>query len=353
MAISVNIKKRYPDFTLDVNFEAKNGVMALLGASGCGKSLTLKCIAGVVKPDEGFIVADGVTFFDSERKINLSPQKRRVGLLFQNYALFPNMTVGKNILTGLSRERGRAVKEEKLKRIVHAFRLEGLEKHYPNELSGGQAQRVALARILAGEPGVLMLDEPFAALDSYLKWKLEQELMDTLSAFPGTTLYVSHSRDEVYRLSQSVCVMQNGKTEPVVHVKSLFTEPKTLSAALLSGCKNFSHAKRVGENSVYAADWGVELDCGRSVPEDVSFIGVRAHNLHLSDMQGGSRVKCRVERAVEDVFSHIAVLRPENALTDSDYAEIRVETQKELADQFIVGAPVEVFIRPEDIMLLK
>ncbi|MCE5235395.1 MAG: ATP-binding cassette domain-containing protein [Clostridiaceae bacterium] len=353
MALYVKLKKSYADFALDVEFEAENGVTALLGASGCGKSLTLKCIAGVVKPDEGLIVNDGVTFFDSAHNINLSPQKRRVGLLFQNYALFPNMTVRQNLLTGLAREKKSDSKREKLARIERVFRLEELSGHYPHQLSGGQAQRVALARILAGEPRVLMLDEPFAALDSYLKWKLEQELADTLSAFPGAALYVSHSRDEVYRLSDSVCVMENGKTQPVMPVKALFDAPQTLSAALLSGCKNFSRAERMGARGVFASDWGVTLDCGREVGEDVRFIGVRAHNVRFAGENAVNRVPCAVERVVEDVFSIVAALRPENAAENSDYAQIRVETEKAFAGRFTLGGRVEVSIRPGDIMLLR
>ncbi|MEL7608889.1 MAG: ATP-binding cassette domain-containing protein [Bacillota bacterium] len=353
MALCAKFKKEYPGFSLDVEFEAANGVMALLGASGCGKSLTLKCIAGIVKPDEGIIVSDGVTLFDSKRNINLSPQKRRVGLLFQNYALFPNMTVEKNILTGLAREKSGPEKKERLNRILRTFRLEGLERHLPHQLSGGQQQRVALARILAGEPKLLMLDEPFAALDSYLKWKLEQELMDTLCAFPGTTLYVSHSRDEIYRLSQTVCVMENGKTQPVVPVKSLFEAPGTLSAALLSGCKNFSRARRAGNNEVFAVDWGATLDCGRAVDEDVRFIGVRAHHISFAEEAGRNTLACRPERSVEDVFSRIAVLIPENAAQGSDYAQIRVEYPKAPACDFGGNEQVNIAIRPSDIMLLK
>lgn len=352
MALVAKFKKIYPGFALDVEFEAENGVMALLGASGCGKSLTLKCIAGIVKPDEGIIVADGVTLFDSRRNISLSPQKRRVGLLFQNYALFPNMTVEQNIMTGLAREKSNPKKKERLNQIITTFRLGGLERHLPHQISGGQQQRVALARILAGEPNILMLDEPFAALDSYLKWKLEQELMDTLSAFPGTTLYVSHNRDEVYRLSQNVCVMEHGKTQPVVPVKSLFEAPQTLSAALLSGCKNFSRAHRVGNSEVFAVDWGVTLDCGREVDEYVRYVGIRAHHISFSG-EMGNRLTCSLERCVEDVFSIIAVLMPENAAKDSDYAQIRVESPKDIAQGCPLNKPVEISIRPSDIMLLK
>lgn len=155
----------------------------MLGASGCGKSVTLKCIAGIMTPDKGRIELDGQVLFDAEKGINLPPQKRRVGYLFQQYALFPNMTVVQNICCGI-RARG-AERERLVREQMRRFQLEGLEKSYPAQLSSGQQQRVALARILAGEPKAILLDEPFSALDSYLKWSLEAELTQMLAAFSG------------------------------------------------------------------------------------------------------------------------------------------------------------------------
>ncbi|MDR1622945.1 MAG: ATP-binding cassette domain-containing protein, partial [Synergistaceae bacterium] len=225
MSITVSIKKSFGDFTLDVMFEAESEVVGLLGASGCGKSMTLKCIAGVVRPDQGRIVVNGTPLFDSEKGIDLSPQKRRVGLLFQNYALFPNMTVEENISVVLKSEGlksggryprrfsgGEGVRD-RAARLVEKFHLRGLERHYPGQLSGGQQQRAALARIMAGNPSILMLDEPLSALDSYLRWQLEEELLQILEEFEGTTLYVSHNRDEVFRLCKKVCVMNLGHSE--------------------------------------------------------------------------------------------------------------------------------------------
>ncbi|MBR3585808.1 MAG: ATP-binding cassette domain-containing protein, partial [Oscillospiraceae bacterium] len=166
MSLIVDIHRTLGAFTLDVTFEAENGVTCLLGASGCGKSFTLKCIAGIEKPDSGHIELDGVVLYDSEKRINLPPQERQVGYLFQNYALFPNMTVRQNILCGLHREKNRAEKAQKLSEMLKLMQLEGLENHRPAQLSGGQQQRVALARILVNEPRMLMLDEPFSALDA-------------------------------------------------------------------------------------------------------------------------------------------------------------------------------------------
>ncbi|MBR0216819.1 MAG: ATP-binding cassette domain-containing protein, partial [Clostridia bacterium] len=175
MKLKVDIEKRLGDFCLRTAFEAEEGITGLLGASGSGKSMTLKCIAGIERPDRGTIELDGVTLFDSSRGIDLPPQKRHVGYLFQNYALFPNMTVRQNILCGLHHEKDKAVREKQLETMLSTFGLSGLEKHKPAQLSGGQQQRVALARILVTKPQLLLLDEPFSALDSYLRLRLQLE----------------------------------------------------------------------------------------------------------------------------------------------------------------------------------
>ena len=261
MSLYVKIKKTYTDFTLEAEFEAQNETMALLGASGCGKSLTLRCIAGITRPDEGLIVSNGVTLFDSRKGINLSPQRRRAGLLFQNYALFPNMTVEENVMAVLSKHGGSGSLRERYDRLARNFYFDGLENHYPAQLSGGQQQRVALARIMASGPSLLMFDEPLSALDSYLRWQLEDELARTLEAFPGDALYVSHNRDEVIRLCGRVCVIDHGRFERARPTKELFESPETLASSLLSGCKNYSRAERLTDVTVRALDWDVDLEC--------------------------------------------------------------------------------------------
>ena len=199
MSLRVNIEKRLGDFRLQVDLATGDGVLGLLGASGCGKSMTLKCIAGIERPDRGYIEVNGRVLFDSDRRIDLSPQKRRTGLLFQNYALFPNMTVYENIRCGVRRDPVGG--EEKVKEIMERFSLTPLKAHYPHQLSGGQQQRVALARILVNEPQLRLLDEPFSALDSQLRFQLEEELRRTIARFGKTVLLVSHNRDEVFRLA--------------------------------------------------------------------------------------------------------------------------------------------------------
>ena len=247
MSLYVDIKKDLGGFRLSVKFEAKDGVMGILGPSGCGKSMTLRCIAGVERPDEGKIVLDGVTLFDSEQRINLKPQQRQVGYLFQNYALFPNMTVRQNILCGAKREKDKAKREELLAHYIELMQLTGLEKHYPAQLSGGQQQRVALARILVNQPKLLMLDEPFSALDTHLREKLLVEMKGILERFGGVSIAVTHSRDEAYDLCGTIALMGDGRIHTLKPTKELFADPGTRAGASMTGCKNFSRARKAGE----------------------------------------------------------------------------------------------------------
>ena len=346
MALTVDIQKRLGAFQLDAHFQADSReTLALLGASGCGKSVTLRCIAGILRPDAGHIELDGRVLYDSAAKINLPPQKRRVGYLFQQYALFPNMTVAQNIGSAVAdRSRRASAAAEK----IRAFRLEGLEQKRPFQLSGGQQQRVALARILASEPALLLLDEPFSALDSYLKYQLELELADALAAFPGPVVWVSHDRGEVYRNCPRVCVMDAGHSEPVRSMEALFRDPGTESAARLSGCKNYVEAVPRGR-SVYVPAWNVTLACGREVKPDLSTIGIRAHYVRLSESGGENTLRCRVERVIQDVFETVLLLRPQDASDDAPL--LRLAAEKEAAPPQ-AGSLLTVSISPDDILLL-
>lgn len=211
MQLEVNICKKLKEFTLQAEFVLHDGVLGLMGSSGSGKSMLLKCLAGIETPDCGRIILNGRVLFDSAEKINLSPQQRRIGYLFQNYALFPNMSVAENIMCG---PRAKGLKQEQSKVIVQAmvnkFQLQGLEARYPRQLSGGQKQRTALARLLAVEPEVILLDEPFSALDAQLKEKLQAQLQQLLQEYGGISVLVSHDRREIERLSDSVLFIHQG-----------------------------------------------------------------------------------------------------------------------------------------------
>ena len=302
MVLQVSIKKKLRDFTLDVEFAVRDEVFALLGASGCGKSMTLKCIAGIETPDEGKIILNGRTLFNSAKKINLPPQMRRAGYLFQNYALFPNMTVAENILFAAVGN-----KISKLKENLSRFQLDGLENAYPSELSGGQQQRVAFARVLTSHAEILLLDEPFSALDSYLKWQLELELAEIFKIY-GAAILVSHDRGEVYRLADKVAVMHRGVIDTIGGKREVFKNPKTLAAMILTGCKNISPARKIAENKIFAEDWGIELVI-RNVELGIKFVGIRAHDLEPRADLGENTFAFEVVQIIEDTFSYIVMVR--------------------------------------------
>lgn len=343
VGLEVRIKKRFEKFQLDVNFTAGDGITGLLGASGCGKSMTLKCVAGIVTPDEGKITLNGRVLFDSEKKIDLPPQQRRVGYLFQHYALFPNMTVAQNITAGV---RDRAERREKAAVLLAAFQLEELADKVPRQLSGGQQQRVALARILASQPEALLLDEPFSALDSYLKWQVERELTDRLAAFSGPVVFVTHDRGEVYRLCDQVCVLDHGRSQPGQPTEELFSRPASLSACRLSGCENLSRARVLPGGRVEALDWGIRLSAGGTAPADLRYVAVRACGLHPTGEEGDNVFSCRVERVIHELTSAVVLLAPEGAKT----ASLRMELDKEA--WAALGAPDRIRVKLDPAALM-
>ncbi len=307
MSIYVDIEKSLGSFHLKVRFEAADETLALLGASGCGKSMTLRCITGIEKPDRGRILVDGVPLFDSERGIDLTPQQRRTGLMFQNYALFPNMTVLQNIRAGASREPDKQKRAEQVAAVMERFDLSGLADRLPHQLSGGQQQRVALARILVSDPRILLLDEPFSALDSHLRFRLEQEVRQVIRQFGKTVLLVSHDRDEVFRMSDRIAVMDSGTVQALGTKHEVFAAPQTRKGAVLTGCKNISAIRPLGGGMVQALDWGIPLEAP-TAGADTDAVGIRMHDIRAGS--GPNSFRCRVAEEIENPFSYTVMLVP-------------------------------------------
>ena len=307
MSLFMDIEKRLGNFRLKVQLDVGNEIVSLLGASGCGKSITLKCIAGIERPDKGKIVVDGIPLFDSERGINLTPQQRRAGLMFQSYALFPNMTVLQNIRTGAKRERDPARQEENVKAFMNSFHLTELANHYPAQLSGGQQQRTALARILVSSPHILLLDEPFSALDSHLRFRLEQQVREVLRSFGKTVVLVSHDRDEVFRLSDQIAVMNQGMVETFGPKETVFSNPATPTAALLTGCKNISPIEKIDDFHVRALDWDLVLATDTLVGS-AQYVGFRMHD--ICSGSGPNAFTCQVVEEIKNPFSYTIMLKP-------------------------------------------
>lgn len=352
MALNVRIKKQYGDFLLDADLSAGTGeVLALLGASGSGKSTALQCIAGIRRPDWGRIELDGEVLFDSERHIDLPPRKRRVGYLFQQYALFPNMTVEQNIAASLGRL-DRARRRARTGELISLLRLEGTEKLLPRQLSGGQQQRTALARILASEPRVILLDEPLSALDSCLRWRLEQELRDVLERFGGPAVWVSHDLGEICRSCGRVCVLEDGKSSPAVGTRALIEAPPTAGAARISGCRNIVQACPVpGGDLVRIPEWNVTLRTAGPRQEGISLLGIRAERVRPAEEGAENAFPCRVRRVMDDVSGLAAALVPEGAEEGAE--ALWMETGRADGHALAKGMRVWVSVSPEDVLLLK
>lgn len=312
MSIEVNINKRFEDFNLNVNFSSDSNSIGILGASGCGKSMTLKSIAGIITPDSGRIIINNKVLFDSERGINLRPQHRRVGYLFQNYALFPNMTVAKNIECGISTEDRKSGKGKiELDKLIHMLRLEGLKDRYPSQLSGGQQQRVATARMLAAKPEVLLLDEPFSALDGYLRESLQAEFIDMISMADKDFVLVTHSRDEAYRMCSEIMLIDNGSVIESGRTKEVFNNPKKVESARLTGCKNILKAVKTGPNRIFLTDWDVEMIFRDNIPDGVCAVGIRAHD--FSPLGGELFINVGKPKIIEGPFEWTFIYSSEKA----------------------------------------
>ncbi|MDF2512251.1 MAG: transporter [Herbinix sp.] len=354
MNLIVNIKKKLKGFQLKIDFEADQDILGILGASGSGKSMTLRCIAGIETPDEGKIILNNRVLFDSEKKINLPCQQRKVGFLFQNYALYPHMTVEKNIgfsLSGLPSNQ----RSEKVLKAIEMMHLKDLEKRYPVELSGGQQQRVALARALVVEPEVLLLDEPFSALDEYLRTQMVNQLMETLSDYKGATLFVTHNMEEAYRLCKKIMVIDHGRKEICGDREEIFLRPTTLPVAQVTGCKNISTANLLPDGRLEAKDWGITL----SPPEngsgkDISYVGIRANHVKMAEEPGKNVFELWPVYTNEAPFRitvYLSRVKPEP--NSRDY-ELQWEMSKDKwVEKKDLPLPWKVYLDPEKLICIS
>ena len=353
MSLTVRIRKKLSHFTLTADFSAADHFTCLLGASGSGKSMLLKCIAGLETPDEGYIELNGRVLYDSEKKIDIRPQNRSVGYLFQNYALFPHMTVRKNIAAA-------AKDPAEVDFFLERFCIQDVADQYPAELSGGQSQRTALARMLVTKPEVLLLDEPFSALDNYMRTRMEHEILDILEEFRGPSVLVTHDRNEAYRLADRIGVMEAGNIVETQDRRAFFDHPMTVAAARLTGCKNISALKKDADGAWLAEDWGIRLKPVEGQDfATADHVGYRAHffkEISKEQLQDTNCFRCRLERIVEDTFSVVICFTEENGTGETADALLTWIVDKtkweEMKDRVLSGS-FYLTLDPERLMLLK
>ncbi|KWZ91655.1 ABC transporter, ATP-binding protein [Anaerococcus hydrogenalis] len=343
--LEVDIKKNFENFKLDAKFTNENGILGILGASGSGKSLTLKAIAGIIKPDYGKIILNGRILFDKDKKINIPTKDRKVAYLFQDYALFPNMTVYENVKTGLRVKNGNF--EKIIDKKLEELHIDHIKNKHPDMISGGEKQRAALARILVNEPEILLLDEPYSAIDGYLRWSIELEVRKIIEEYKIPTLFVSHDRDEIYRMCDDIVVMTKGKSESKKRTKELFHNPETIAAAELSGCKNFSEIEKIGENSYKIKAWDLDLDLEKDYDE--KFIGIRGHDVEISkNKKEKNSYELEILKEIEETFNTCLIIRKKDC-----QGQITVFLDKEKWKNLKNEKNLYFNLREDKIMFLK
>lgn len=282
--LKIDTKLKLNNFTHRAGFEAGNELIVFFGPSGAGKSLTLNLLAGLAVPDEGTIRVGSRVFFDRKNRVNLPPQERRVGYVFQDYALFPHLNVAGNIAFGLPKM-GRAEKDRRVNEMLELMRLTRLGAHYPNQISGGQRQRTALARALILEPSILLLDEPFSALDLAVREKLRHDLLKIKQQYSIPIIFVTHDLEEAYILADKIVVFNRGRVLQVGSRDEVFYQPSDRTVARFVGAKNIFSGQVVESNGQgckiaserFQVVAGAALTAGENIefcirPEDIMFV---------------------------------------------------------------------------------
>lgn len=361
MPLEVDIEKKLADFTLSVKFHAPDRPLAILGASGAGKTMLLRSIAGLERPERGRIVVNGRTLFDSASGVFVPARERNLGLLFQNYALFPHRTVAENIGFGLT-TLSAAERDRRVTDLAARTRVTGLCGRYARELSGGEQQRVALARALAIEPKALLLDEPLSAMDTHLRSQVETLLEETFQAHARPALVVTHNIEEAYRISQQLLVLSRGRVAAHGPKQEVWRRPALTEVARLTGCKNISRAQVEPDGALAAIDWRVRLKLADMAPASTRFVGIRAHHIAFpglethdalgEDSLGSAEnlIPCWLAHTSETPFRMTVFLRTRELEKSEDEIELQAElTKAEWERLRLLEQPWRVRLAPENL----
>lgn len=356
--LKVEIKRSLAGFNLDVAFAIEGEVLGILGPSGSGKTMTLHCIAGLVKPDSGSIKLNDRVLFDSTQKINLPAKARNVGLVFQNYALFPHLTAAENIGYGI-RHRTRDDIKHRVQILVENMGLQRLQNHYPAQLSSGQQQRVAVARALAPEPDILLLDEPFSALDSLTKEQLETQILDLRRFYKGNIILVTHDLEEAYRLSSRIAVYEAGKIVQCDDKDRLLSHPANSNVARLTRFRNFMDGvitsindknvfvdvPELGINLKIAANGYKNLAVNRSVT-----LGIRSEHIQSVTGPGQNIFRGTLNSSVENLASINCYFSLNN--NDNSTCKVEAAFSKSALPALTDGSSFYLYFPPENIVII-
>ena len=336
-----------------VDFEIYEGEFcAIVGTSGSGKSTLLNMLAGLEKPTKGEVIIAGKHIEKLNEEQLVTFRRDHVGFIFQSFHLMGTLNAVENVALPLSfRGVPRDVRVRKANEMLDLVKLGKHKKHLPNQMSGGQQQRVALARMMIGEPEAILLDEPFSALDGYLKDVLQREMQDFLKDYPGDMILVTHSRDEAYKFCRELSIVHEGRILVTGETKQLFERPGLLEAAKLTGCKNFSRAERLGPHEIYAADWKMKLHTEENVDEDITYVGIRGHWIRPESKPGENCMAVRVDQYIETTFEHQYMIR--NKAEENAAGLWWMRPKNSFTEDPDKDFPEYLYLPPEHLMLLK
>jgi molybdate transport system permease protein len=318
--------------------------------------MLLRCIAGLEQPDKGLISLNGRILLDSGKRINVPARERRVGMLFQHYALFPHRTLAENIAFGL-RDLPRDEQSRRVATLLERTHIAGLESRYPREVSGGEQQRAALARALAIEPEALLLDEPLSALDTHLRSQMEAQLQETFSVYQRPALLVTHNIEEAYRLGDQLMVLAGGRVAAFGAKDAIFRSPPSLEVARLTGCKNFSRVRVISDTTVEALDWNCTLQVARPIARPPAHAGIRAHQIEFvssakTTAESSNVFPCWLARSSETPFRVTVYLNLHRPPTGVGEYHLQAEVFKEKWETFRnVPLPWHVRLSPDSLFL--
>ena len=336
----------------DINLDINEGeVVCIIGPSGSGKSTFLRCINQLERPTGGTVQYEGKNLLD--KNCDIRKFREEVGMVFQKFNLFPLKTVVQNVMMApiLTKHMNKEEAHAKALELLDKVGLKDKADVYPSTLSGGQQQRVALARMMIGEPEAILLDEPFSALDGYLKDILQRDMQNFLKDYKGDMLMVTHSRDEAYKFCSQLNLLNNGKDILTGETRDIFENPQYLEAARLTGCKNFSAVQKMGSHEVYALDWELMLRSEQEVTEDITHVGIRGHWMRPADEAGENTMEVQVEEYIENTFEHQYLFRNKGAAESGTlWWMCQKKNFQETAKDNI---PKYLYFPPEHVMLLK
>jgi molybdate transport system permease protein len=349
-----HIDKKLAKFSLNIEGEIKQQKVGFLGASGTGKSITLKCLAGILTPDRGKIILNGKTLFDAPQKINIPTYQRKIGIVPQNYALFPHLTVTENIAFGLQ-DIPFLDRSKRIEYYLNLVELFSFQDYYPHQLSGGQKQRVALARALATQPSVLLLDEPLSALDTYLRSHLEHLLIKILASYDGITIFVTHKLEEAYRLCDRLMVLSEGKIVADDRKEAIFSHPPNYITAKVTECKNFSAVKIIDSQTIEALDWNCTLKAIEPITPSIQYVAFRAHHFRFVENEHQENTfPCWLSKISETQHRVTLFLSINSPANNSENYHLQAEVYREKWEQLQQRSfPWYIYLNPVKLILLS